>query len=168
MITPRVGGEVDAWCTRCKMILAHTIVAMEGPRIARVQCNTCKGDHAYKAGPPGEGRPARAPGAATTRPTAVVTSYEEKIRGKELSGARPYNVKDDYKVDDLLRHPTFGLGIVLAVKGPQKIEVMFPTDVKILLQNQKAAPAAALPRPPASEPPAADEADEGPQDEPRA
>ena len=30
MATHRVGGEVDASCTRCKMELAHTILAMVG------------------------------------------------------------------------------------------------------------------------------------------
>ena len=39
MATHRVGGEVDATCTRCKMELAHTILAMVGPKIIRVRCN---------------------------------------------------------------------------------------------------------------------------------
>ena len=149
MLTPRVGGETDAYCTRCKMILAHTIVAMEGSRIARVQCNTCKGDHVYRAGP-AEGRSAsRASSSASTRPTTIVTTYDDKISGRELSAAKPYNVTDSYKMDDLVRHPSFGLGIVLAVRGLQKVEVMFPTDVKVLLQNKGSGPPPAAPfRPP--------------------
>jgi hypothetical protein len=159
MVTPRVGGEVDAFCTRCKMILAHTIVAMEGSRIARVLCNTCKGDHVYRAGPPGESRPtSRSSSEGKPRPTVIVTTYDEKIRGREISAARPYNVKDDYKVDDLLRHPSFGLGIVLAIRGLQKIEVMFPTDVKVLLQNKGVGPPRASPLPrPVPEAPASEE-----------
>jgi hypothetical protein len=146
------------------MILAHTIVAMEGSRIARVQCNTCKGDHVYRAGPPGEGRPAsRSSSTATARPTTIVTTYDEKIRGRELSAAKPYNVKDAYKADELLRHPTFGLGIVLAVRGLQKVEVMFPTDVKILLQNKGSGPAPSAPPRPTPVLSAEDEATEAAQ-----
>ena len=26
----KVGGDVDAWCTRCKMNLGHTVLAMVG------------------------------------------------------------------------------------------------------------------------------------------
>ena len=37
----KTGGEVDCFCTRCKMVLAHTILAMVGDRPARVKCNTC-------------------------------------------------------------------------------------------------------------------------------
>ena len=52
MATHKVGGEVDAFCTRCKMDLAHTILAMVGTKPVRVRCNTCGGDHAFR-GPPG-------------------------------------------------------------------------------------------------------------------
>jgi hypothetical protein len=66
-----------------------------------------------------------------------------------------YNVKDVYQVDDLIRHPSFGLGVVAAVRGLQKIEVMFSTDVKVLLQNKAGAPPRiAPPRPAIEEAPA--------------
>jgi hypothetical protein len=39
----RVGGEVDAFCSSCKLVLGHTILAMVGERIAKVRCNTCAG-----------------------------------------------------------------------------------------------------------------------------
>ena len=45
------GDEVDSKCTKCKLILAHTIVAMVGDQIARVKCNTCGGEHAYRPPP---------------------------------------------------------------------------------------------------------------------
>lgn len=44
-----VGKETLAYCTSCKMDLNHVIVAMKGDRIAKVQCLTCKKEHAYKA-----------------------------------------------------------------------------------------------------------------------
>lgn len=44
-----VGRNCDAWCTRCKMDLAHTIVAMVGGTPVQVKCNTCDGIHKYRA-----------------------------------------------------------------------------------------------------------------------
>jgi hypothetical protein len=44
----RTGGNVDAYCTRCKSDFAHTILAMadeETPE--RVRCNTCGSEHRF-------------------------------------------------------------------------------------------------------------------------
>jgi hypothetical protein len=68
MATHRVGGEVDASCTRCRMELAHTILAMVGTKVARVRCNTCGSDHVYR----GTQRPSRS-AAAQTRAAAEKT-----------------------------------------------------------------------------------------------
>ena len=45
------GGYVDAWCTKCKMELGHTIIAMVDNMPKRVQCNTCGGKHNFRTGP---------------------------------------------------------------------------------------------------------------------
>lgn len=50
---PKVGENIDSWCSKCKRILAHTIEAMVAGAIKRVHCNTCKGVHSYKAEEPG-------------------------------------------------------------------------------------------------------------------
>ena len=65
--THKVGGEIDAFCTRCRMTLAHTIMAMMGAKVARVQCNTCRGEHAYRSEPGTSRKPAasRKPRAAS-------------------------------------------------------------------------------------------------------
>jgi hypothetical protein len=50
------GGNVDSWCGKRKLILAHTIEVMAGDKPARVHCNTCKAQHSYKPYEPGEAR----------------------------------------------------------------------------------------------------------------
>src|SRR5688572_25212638 len=50
----RPGGNVDSWCGKCKMMLAHTIEAMVGDKPVRVLCNTCKAQHGYKPNKPSE------------------------------------------------------------------------------------------------------------------
>ena len=47
-----VGSDVEAYCTKCKMVLAHAVVAMEGTKPRRVRCNTCNGEHNYRAAKP--------------------------------------------------------------------------------------------------------------------
>ena len=41
------GKEIDAYCTRCRLDLAHTIIAVVGNQIGRVICNTCNSQHKY-------------------------------------------------------------------------------------------------------------------------
>jgi RNase P subunit RPR2 len=52
----KVGGEVDSFCTKCEMLLAHTVHAVVDGRPVKVECNTCHGVHRYK-GPAGEPAP---------------------------------------------------------------------------------------------------------------
>src|SRR5438309_8942814 len=74
----KVGGEADAWCTKCEMVLAHTVIAMVGTKPVKVECNTCHGVHKYRAAAPGSGpsvsSAARSPKA---RATKVVISFED-------------------------------------------------------------------------------------------
>jgi hypothetical protein len=148
-VTPRVGGEVDAFCTRCKLTLAHTILAMVGTKIARVRCNTCGGDHSYRSDP--GSRPAPTPTRERAeRPERVVLSFEAQLGDRDTSRAPPYSPKDTYTANALLRHPNFGLGVVADVRG-DKIEVAFKVGVKTLIHGRGGAPA----EKPAYHPPAA-------------
>jgi hypothetical protein len=169
MATHKVGGEVDAFCTRCKLTLAHTILAMVGTKIARVRCNTCGGDHAYRSAPGTTDRPssssssrsstARAPRAE--KPEKVVISFEEQLAGKDIANAPKYSPKDTYQLDHVIQHPTFGLGLVTAVRG-DKVDIAFKSETKTLVHGRGGAPA----EKPAFSPPAARLA--GPADKPLA
>ena len=54
----RAGGEVDSWCTKCRLVLNHRIIAMMGPKPVRVECSTCGSHHNYRGTAPGEKAPA--------------------------------------------------------------------------------------------------------------
>ncbi|MBU8894802.1 hypothetical protein DRW03_27040 [Corallococcus sp. H22C18031201] len=152
MATLKVGGEVDAQCTRCKLSLAHTILAMVGTKIARVRCNTCGGDHAYRGAPGATDRPSSSTTSSTRAPRAsssssstpksekVVISFEEQLAGKDIANAPRYSPKDTYKVDQVIQHPTFGVGLVTAVRG-DKVDITFKADTKTLVHGRGGAPA---------------------------
>jgi hypothetical protein len=133
MATHRVGGEVDATCTRCKMVLAHTILAMVGSKIARVRCNTCGSDHVYR----GTQTAARGVAARTRTPPAEKTTvgWEAQLAALGPGNALDYRPDHHYSVDQVVRHPTFGLGIVRAVRQ-DKMDVAFKTDERTLVQGR--------------------------------
>jgi hypothetical protein len=163
----KVGGEVDAFCTRCELLLAHTILAMVGPKIARVRCNTCMGEHAYR----GQVIPKSASKPRAARATAaekVVIAFEDRLKGHDLTKARKYGPKETFVLDEVLSHPTFGFGIVTAVRG-DKIDVAFKAFEKTLIHKRPDGQAArpsfgnnALKAPAAADAPAEEPAPEMP------
>jgi cytochrome c5 len=66
----KVGTNIDAWCTKCKLVLAHTIEAIAQDSIKRVSCNTCHGTHQYKSQAPGE-KPVFSPRISKSKKPAV-------------------------------------------------------------------------------------------------
>ncbi len=138
----KVGGEVDGYCTRCEMTLAHTIIAMVQGRPVKVECNTCHGVHRFRGDLPGGGtarRPthAGAPSERRTRERPSTISFEEVLREKNLAMAQRYSPKATYQLDQVIEHPTFGLGWVSAVRDASKVEVTFRSDVKVLVQGKR-------------------------------
>ncbi|MGD9764328.1 MAG: hypothetical protein AB7V27_11480 [Candidatus Binatia bacterium] len=134
---PSVGKDVDSWCTRCKLILAHTIEAVSGGRITRVHCNTCGGQHAYRASVPGTSKSGAAKRSRTGRPTAAhPADHATLLRGRDPSTARHYSPSDRFAEGDLIQHDTFGVGVVTARKDVNKIEVSFADGAKVLLHRK--------------------------------
>lgn len=135
------GSTIETLCTRCKGVLNHTIVAMVGEKIIRVECSTCHGVHAYhpvKA--PKEPAAAKAARTKVTAPRKTKTDPETAARAEwealqpDLDSAQaiPYDMNRVYHVKDLLFHPNFGLGIVQLVISPNKIDVLFQDGKKRL------------------------------------
>ena len=129
----KIGSDVNAWCTRCKMILAHTIEAMLGTQIKRVSCNTCQGKHLFKAVAPGT------KATSATRKLSVLSSsksYGTLTENRDLATAPRYSFQARYVTGALLKHPDFGVGVVTADKGSNKIEVSFQAGSKVLIHGR--------------------------------
>ena len=134
--TTAVGKETIAYCTACKMDLNHVIVAMKGDRVAKVQCFTCKKEHAYKA-PKGAKEPKKKRGKAVkdaeAEGNAIELEWEKLMTTHKDAPSKSYNTKGNFALGDKLNHGTFGAGIVGKLIYPNKIEVIFRTDVKVLI-----------------------------------
>jgi hypothetical protein len=138
-----VGKEALSYCTSCKMDLNHTIVALKGDRIAKVHCLTCKKEHVYRA-PKGITEPGQVVKKATrtrkkkeevAEAVSVEAEWEKLMAAHRESPLKPYSTKSSFLLGDKLSHPTFGDGIVGKLIYPNKLEVIFRTDVKVLIHG---------------------------------
>ncbi|MDA0713299.1 MAG: hypothetical protein O2897_04855 [bacterium] len=155
MTNIRIGGNVDSWCTKCKLILAHTVEAAVKETIKRVHCNTCLSKHVFRAYAPGT-----APKTATvnakpkSRSTAAskkaslqkkfgvaglvkASDYEAMLKGRDAALAKKYSYKQHFGMGEMMEHTVFGLGVVTADKGSNKIEVLFEEGPKVMLHDRQ-------------------------------
>jgi hypothetical protein len=130
------GDILEARCTRCRVVTNHTIVAMVGEQPARVRCNTCGGDHNYR--PPQKAAVAKAP-RATPRSAKPPARGKLKAEQEQWQAAIadpglavPYEMDRSYRLNDIVSHPVFGLGVVTALFKPNKVEILFTDGKKML------------------------------------
>jgi hypothetical protein len=138
METLAAGKEIVCYCTKCKMDLAHVIIAMKGDRVVRVKCKTCQGDHAYKASKgvndPAKAPKAKAPGKKASAPkVAVEEEWTRLMRENSGKPLRDYGADQSFSIGDRLKHPVFGEGVVTKQIFPKKLEICFSMDLKVLI-----------------------------------
>jgi len=142
--TLSAGDIIDSRCTRCRDILNHRIVAMVGDKVARVECNTCGSVHNYY--PPPTLRSTKTPKKDTnTQKTRDVPrssrSADRRTDREEWLTLRAsinpdqairYDMNKKFSANDVVAHPTFGVGMVKSVTVPNKMLVLFEDGVKLL------------------------------------
>ena len=160
MKKPRAGGEIDAYCTKCRLDLNHRIVAMVGDAVKQVECLTCRGTHAYRrprseiaaaaekrlsAKAAGTSPPKSARGPSVPRETLAARAereqkhtWEKSIAGQPSSAFRAYRIFETFNPGDLVRHSKFGDGVIARVIDRGKVEVLFQEGPKTLAHNQQA------------------------------
>ena len=139
MTTPRVSEDIDAWCIKCKMFLNHVIMTMKETRPHRVKCKTCRDVHAFRLVAPGTKKPkakstkSASTAAATRAKTKRINDFEALIEGRDTAKAIMYSMKGKFNPDDLINHKKFGIGLVIRMIDPTKMEVSFSEGFKILV-----------------------------------
>lgn len=137
------GDEVDSKCTKCKMVLSHVIVAMVGDKIARVKCNTCNGEHAYR--PPPSASEATAARRRAERKAATgdavgaktsASEFDALVKGKDLAEPETYSPKMALALDSVIAHPKFGVGVVTEIRESSKAHVAFPEGGRVLIYGR--------------------------------
>lgn len=122
----KVGAEVEALCTKCKMDRLHAIETLKSDgNINRVICKTCQGSHLFR-------RPKGA-GAKKTKTTRRRKKGAVVVGDAELAKAKPYKMDGNFAVGDVIQHKKFGPGSVVDVRSGGKMEVGFEDGSKLLV-----------------------------------
>ncbi|MDI1444766.1 hypothetical protein [Polyangium sp. 6x1] len=160
MITkkPKTGGEIDSYCTKCKLDLTHRIIAMVGDEVKKVECKTCGSHHLYRR-PKSEKLAPLAPktkaasatkreggeerktsgaraSAAAQRERDQTMQWEHAIAGQPMGAFKPYRVTLTLGPGELVRHPKFGDGVVARVIDRGKVEILFKDGPKTMAHGQ--------------------------------
>jgi hypothetical protein len=161
---PKTGGEIDSWCTKCRLDLTHRIIAMVGDAVKKVECKTCGSHHLYRPPKTERDRKAAARAAAPPRPsdgkpsapagksgggerlTAAqraerdqTAAWEHAIAGRPSGAFKPYRITLDLVEGELVHHSKFGDGVVSKVLDQGKVEILFKDGPKTMAHGQQLA-----------------------------
>ncbi len=117
------GSEIEAWCPACKDVKTNVVVAMKGTRAAKTQCRVCESVHAYRKNPPDYRAKKK-------------NQFQDAMDGRDTSKAAPYKISKKYNLDDVIKHKTFGLGLVTRVVSDKKLEVLFEESTKLMVHGR--------------------------------
>ena len=162
---PKTGGEIDAYCTKCRLDLTHRIIAMVGDAVKKVECKTCGSHHLYRrpkterdaaqarmaqraedrkqaaasasTAAPGGGGGTRAREERSARAEREQTSaWEHAIAGQPTSAFKAYRISMSFGTGELIHHPKFGDGVVQRVIDQGKVEILFKDGTRTMAQGQ--------------------------------
>jgi chemotaxis protein histidine kinase CheA len=153
-----VGSDVEAYCPKCKADTTHVVISKYEEEIRRVQCNPCGDVHSFRK-PRGETEDdVPEPVSARKRAALKKLTWEEFFAKKSQNDAKPYEFRERYRENLIVRHPKFGVGFVSEVVSDSKVEISFQDARRILVHNRRDIPGLPLaaegdgvPTPPKSE-----------------
>ncbi len=130
--TYEVGNDIVSWCTKCKLMLDHKIVALVEGLPKKAKCKTCNGHHNYREKPPEK----KAPGTSRKTKKSEYEVFMAQVEGDDFSGAKKYSIKGNFKENQMVDHATFGIGFILTVLERNKVEILFRDGRKRMVQNR--------------------------------
>jgi len=117
------GSEIEAWCPACKDLRTNVVVALKGTRAAKTECRVCGSVHAYRKNPPDHRAKKK-------------NQYADAMEGRDISKPALYKITKKYNQDDVIKHKTFGIGLVTKVISDKKLEVLFEDSTKLMIQGR--------------------------------
>jgi hypothetical protein len=158
---PKTGGEIDAYCTKCRLDLTHRIIAMVGDAVKKVECKTCGSHHLYRrpkterdaaaarllkraedrkvaasSGGGGSGSKADRQTQAQRAERDQTAAWEHAIAGQPSGAFKPYRISLTLGAGELIHHPKFGDGVVARVIDRGKVEVLFKDGPRTMAHGQ--------------------------------
>lgn len=130
----QVGSEILHTCSRCNLELWHTVLAMIGSDPARVRCNTCKSERNYrKAKPKSTGSSGSKTTARQRKTTSDPDFYRQKLQENIMKSPIDYRIDKSFEENDVVLHKKFGKGVVLKTIPPDRAEIIFQDQTRVLV-----------------------------------
>lgn len=147
----KISKDIDAFCTKCKMLLNHVVVSELNGSVSKVQCRTCGSVHKYRSSDKKAAASKREQTIRTAKAKSSMNSQaktaEIQLRWQKKKDAMPaapdiidYRFGGDYGKSDVVRHKTFGLGFVERVLSKTRVEILFQTGLKEMVMNTGISP----------------------------
>jgi len=152
---PRTGGEIDSYCTKCRLDLTHRIIAMVGDTVKKVECKTCGSHHQYRRPKserdavkdkvmkrsderPRSGGSTRAERAAAQSRLErdQTAAWEHAIAGQPTTAFKAYRITLILAEGELVHHSKFGDGVVAKVIDRGKVEILFEDGPRTMAHGQ--------------------------------
>ena len=132
-IIPAVAKRFPTFCKKCDSERYHIVLAHLKGASAKIECEVCHKKSTFSLNK----QPSASAKSKKTRKTVSSTfrNWTEFKEHVDEANALPYNIKTKYSEKSSIRHPTFGLGLVLKSEA-QKIEVAFEQGIKALVHNR--------------------------------
>ncbi len=132
----RVGADIQSVCRKCGDVW-HVVIALAAGLVGKVECKQCGARHRYRPVQVAAKAPARrrkSPRAASSR--ARSPRQKPIVEGDPSRPRRSFDTSDTYEVGDRIVHASFGEGVVQAVLGATKVEILFELGSKILVHGR--------------------------------
>jgi hypothetical protein len=142
-----IGENIDAYCLKCKLVLAHVVMFKVGETVSKVKCNTCGAEHKYRPEKPAAKKVAIVkPPTVKERIAARAAAHVQNnnspvqwdIKNRSLDRSTPikdYSIHSSYRAKDVVNHSVFGLGFVERIVSDKTMDVLFCDSVKLMAIN---------------------------------
>ncbi len=72
---------------------------------------------------------------AAPKAQPIELEWQRLMNEHKNASAKPYSPKTKFIIGDKVKHPSFGDGIVMKLLHPNKIEIVFQMDMKVLIHG---------------------------------
>ncbi len=133
----QVSEDIVAYCTSCKLDLAHVIVALDGKKVKKVLCKTCDKEHVYKAPKKGKAPPKKRKTTAKAKKITIspLEEWETAMEQAKDAPIRVYAQDGSFKQGEKVDHSSFGKGLITKLIHPNKMEVIFEMGTKFMIRG---------------------------------
>ena len=127
---PPVAKNIFHECKKCGVERYLRVLAHVDDKKFKTECEVCHTKKTLSIGP--KKKAVKKAGSSSTANAQTWLSLKEKA---DVSQAKPYNMKSLFGEKDIINHPKFGIGFIVASNG-KAIEVQFEDTSRSLVHNR--------------------------------